>query len=88
MTIDMKVDIITEDGTRVSGEIKSFTALTSPMRFDIMVDGYYRGQIAFPCTIGEEYSLKDLKSFCKLKKPSLTDKDFDLLPTDKPRFRN
>ena len=42
MTIDMKVDIITEDGTRVSGEIESFTALTSPMRFDIMVDGYYR----------------------------------------------
>ena len=67
--------------------LQSFIALSSPLRFDIMVGGRYNGQLVFPCNVGSEYSYKEIEMFCRLKRPSLSKKDFNLFLTGKPKFR-
>lgn len=83
----MIVEIIA-DGTRITGSVDSFIAVSSPMRFDIMSGERFKGQLIFPCTVGQEYTYEELKAFCRLKRPSLANTEFELLPTGKPIFRN
>ena len=71
----------------MSVSLQSFIALSSPLKFDIMIDGRYNGQLIFPCSVGSEYSYKEVEMFCRLNRPSLSKKDFSLFLTGKPKFR-
>jgi hypothetical protein len=62
--------------------VLSFTPKTSAVRFDIMVGKQWRGQIAFTVCPGFSYSHEELKALTIEKRPSLTGKDFVLIPTD------
>ena len=52
------------------------------MRCDIMVGKQWRGQIAFTVYPGFEYKFEELRALNLEKRPSLTGKDFVLVPTD------
>ena len=69
-------------------EIYSLIPNVSPIKLDIMFGDKFGGQIVFPCTVGQEYSYKELRAFAMLRKPSLKGKDFEILPCGKPKFRN
>ena len=60
----------------------------SPLKLDIMFGENWGGQITFPCIVGIEYSEEELKSFARLTKPSLEGREFDLIPTAQPVFKN
>ena len=68
-------------------EIYSVIPKTSPMKLDVMVSGSWSGQVSFPCQVGVEYSYDELMAFARMKKPSLANKDFELIPTAQPVFR-
>ena len=55
---------------------------TNVIRCDIMVGSQLRGQIAFTCTPGFEYTQDELKAITLLKRPSLRRSDFRLVPTE------
>ena len=84
----MNIKMITSEGIECNGIVNGFIAVSNPMKFDIMVEGRYNGQLTFPCCIGLEYSYNDLESFCRLTRPSLSKKKFELFPAGKPKFRN
>lgn len=58
------------------------------MTFDIMSFGKFCGQITLRCIVGMEYTDEELIQFAKELRPSLVDKDFNLLPTDNRVFKN
>ena len=68
--------------------IHSITALTDKMKLDVMIDDRWKGQVVFPSCPGLEYSYEELKAFARMKKPSLVGKEFDLIPSGKPIFRD
>ena len=59
-----------------------FTLSTNVMRCDIMVGKQWRGQIAFTVCPGFKYTFDELKALTIEKRPSLTGKDFVLVPTE------
>lgn len=68
-------------------EIYSVIPKTSPIKLDVMVGSCWSGQVSFTCTPGVEYTIDELKAFARMKKPSLANKDFELIPTAQPVFR-
>lgn len=68
-------------------EIYSLIPKLSPMKPDVMIGGSWIGQVTFQCQVGVEYSYDELKAFARIKKPSLANKDFEVIPTDQPVFR-
>jgi hypothetical protein len=84
----MKIKFITEEGIELTGQVESLIAKTSHLIFDIMVKDHWQGQLSFPCDIGSEYQYNDIKSYCRLKRPSLINKDFDLLLTSQVKLKN
>ena len=68
-------------------EIYSVIPKVSPMKLDVKIGSHYGGQVSFPCQVGVEYSYDELKSFARMKKPSLDGKDFEVIPTAQPVFR-
>ena len=86
--VGMKIKLITEDGIKLTGQVESLIAKTNPLVFDIMVKDHWQGQLSFPCDIGCEYQYDDIKSYCRLKRPSLNNKDFDLLLTSQVKLKN
>ena len=83
----MNINMVTVDGVELPAYLDGFVATASPMKFDIMVDDRYNGQLVFPCDVGSEYTYDELKMFCRLKRPSLSSREFELLPSGKPKFR-
>lgn len=57
------------------------------MQLDMMVGSCWSGQVSFPCQLGVEYTIDELKAFARMKKPSLANKDFELIPTAQPVFK-
>lgn len=57
------------------------------MKLDIMFGDKWGGYLSFPCTVGQEYTIEELKAFARMKKPSLANKDFEVIPTAQPVFR-
>ena len=68
-------------------DIYKVTPIKSPLKLDIMSDGVWRGQVTFPCLVGVEYDINELKAYASIKKPSLEGKDFELIPTAQPVFK-
>ena len=68
-------------------QIISYTPYTSVLKLDIMQADRFRGQVSMPVTPGVEYDYEELKSWVRLKKPSLSNKEFDIIPCGKPKFR-
>lgn len=63
-------------------KVLSFIPKTNVMRCDIMVGKQWRGQIAFTVCPGFEYKFEELRALTLEKSPSLTGKDFVLVPTE------
>ena len=60
---------------------------TSPMKLEVMVGSSWSGQVSFPCQLGVEYTIDELKAFARMKKPSLEGKNFEVIPTAQRVFR-
>ena len=56
-------------------------------RFDIMIDGVWKGQITIPVSAGYEYDERYFRQYVEQERPSLTGKEFTLLPTNDKVFR-
>ena len=67
--------------------INSVIPKVSPMKLDVMIGSHYGGQVSFPCQVGVEYTIDELKAFTVMKKPSLEGNDFELIPTAQRVFR-
>lgn len=83
----MNIGMVNQRGEEFREYVEGFVAISNPMKFDIMVDDCYKGQLKFPCEVGSEYSYEELKMFCRLSRPSLSSKEFELFPSGKPKFR-
>ena len=68
-------------------KILSYTPKSSPMKLDIMVGDRYKSTVRIPCNIGQEYSYELLRRFVRRMYPSLKGVDFELLLSEKPKFR-
>lgn len=62
--------------------ILSYTPQTSILKLDIMQADKWMGQVSMPVTPGVEYDYEELKSWVRLKRPSLSNKEFEILPTN------
>jgi len=69
-------------------DIYKVTPMKSPLKMDVMVNDIWSGQVSFPCQVGVEYDIEELKAFARIKKPSLEGKSFELIPTEQPVFKN
>ena len=69
-------------------QILSYTPVTTPLKLDVMVNDVFRCTVKIDVVPGIEYLVKELKAFVRLQRPSLTNVDFDLLPSGKPIFRD
>ena len=69
-------------------QILSYTPFTTPLKLDVMVNDRYRCTVKIEVVPGIEYLIRELKAFVRLQRPSLTNVDFELLPSGKPTFRN
>lgn len=56
-------------------------------RFDIMLDGEWKGQIAIPICEIFEYKESYFRQYVEEKRPSLAGKAFTLAPTSNKVFR-
>lgn len=68
-------------------EIYSVIPKTSPMKLDVMIGSSWSGQVSFQCQVGIEYTIDELKAFARMKKPSLDEKDFEVIPTAQRVFK-
>lgn len=57
------------------------------MKLDVMVGSCWSGQVTFPCQVGVEYSYDELMAFARMKKPSLANNDFEVIPTAQRVFK-
>ena len=62
--------------------VMSYVFRTDTVRFDIMVGQQWRGQVAFAVSPGIEYTDKELRAMTLMKRPSLKESEFYLLPTE------
>ena len=69
-------------------QILSYTPVTTPLKLDVMVNDVFRCTVKIDVVPGIENLVKELKAFVRLQRPSLTNVDFDLLPSGKPIFRD
>ena len=69
-------------------KIISYTPTVSPMKLDIMAGDRFIRTIRIECTVGAVYGYEELKKYVRMLYPSLRETDFDLLPCEKPTFRN
>lgn len=58
------------------------------LRLDVMKGSRYYTTIKIKVKVGVEYGYEELKSFARLMLPSLADKQFDVVPTDRVVFKN
>ena len=59
----------------------------SVLHLDIMQGRRWCGSVSLNVTPGTEYGYDELKSFVRIKRPSLANREFDLMPTDTPVLR-
>lgn len=59
----------------------------SVLHLDIMQGRRWCGSVSLNVTPDTEYSYEELKSFVRIKRPSLANREFDLMPTDTPVLR-
>lgn len=62
--------------------ILSYTPHTNILKLDIMQADKWMGQVSMPVTPYREYDYEELKSWVRLKRPSLSNKEFEILPTN------
>ena len=56
-------------------------------RFDIMIDGVWKGQITIPVSACYEYDERYFRDYVEKERPSLIGKAFTLQPTSNKVFR-
>lgn len=67
--------------------IISYIPKRSVLHLDIMQGRRWCGSVSLNVTPGTEYGYEELKSFVRIKRPSLANREFDLMPTDTPVLR-
>jgi len=68
--------------------IIELTPKKSPLCFDVMIGGRFYRSVRLNVSVGVKYTIDELKSFARMKLPSLKDRDFELWITTEPVFKS